>query len=261
MKVHEAVQLPNGARKALASLAKAAAYARDMGVDPWEFALGLPRLVELGACESDLRWLALHQWLEHADEFTTRGDSARRFRSCKNLCFTSRTCFVITEAGMAAVGGGLQPAPEVDSGGSWPTLVRRCFAANDQEDEVAGTSRTSDAVPRAIPFDVARPQWDGERRVLTVGGEVVKQFRLRAFNQEIVLSAFEEEGWPFSIDDPLSPIPDIPPKRRLSQTIKSLNTGQLCPLLRFRGDGSGERVCWVPCPSAAVSASERRRAA
>ena len=62
--------------------------------------------------------------------------------------------------------------------------------------------------------------------------------------QEAVLSAFEEEGWPPAIDDPLPPQVDQEPKRRLRDTIKSLNTNQLNPILSFRGDGSGLRILW-----------------
>ena len=59
-----------------------------------------------------------------------------------------------------------------------------------------------------------------------------------------ILAAFEEEGWPSRIDDPLPPQPEQDSKRRLSDTIKCLNRKQASPLIHFRGDGTGEGVVW-----------------
>ena len=51
----------------------------------------------------------------------------------------------------------------------------------------------------------ARPRWIAEARELWLGDRLVKRFRRSATAQEIVLAAFEEEGWPRHIDDPLLP--------------------------------------------------------
>jgi hypothetical protein len=56
--------------------------------------------------------------------------------------------------------------------------------------------------------------------------------------------AFEEEGWPPRIDDPLPPSPEIDAKSRLRYTIKSLNKRQKKQLIHFMGDGSGEGIMW-----------------
>ena len=90
-----------------------------------------------------------------------------------------------------------------------------------------------------------RPHWDRFRRTLFVGEQVIKQYRVPCPNQEAVLSAFEEESWPARVDDPLPPYEDQDPKRRLHDTIKSLNRHQKTPLLRFHGDGTGEGVSWA----------------
>jgi hypothetical protein len=79
---------------------------------------------------------------------------------------------------------------------------------------------------------------------LWVGEAVVKRFRVPASNQEVVLSVFEEEGWPKHIDDPLSPAPEMDPKRRLHSTIHCLNRNQKRHLIHFRGDGHGTGLCW-----------------
>ena len=82
------------------------------------------------------------------------------------------------------------------------------------------------------------------RHELRLGETLVKKFKWRAANQEAILCAFEEEGWPPHIDDPLPPILDKDPKRRLSDAIKCLNRKQLNTLVRFSGDGTGEGVYW-----------------
>ena len=48
------------------------------------------------------------------------------------------------------------------------------------------------------------------------------------------------------IDDPLPLKAAIDPKRRLHDTINSLNRNQRGRRLRFLGDGSGQAVCWEP---------------
>jgi hypothetical protein len=88
------------------------------------------------------------------------------------------------------------------------------------------------------------PRWDAERRELWFNRQLVKRFKWPADNQEKVLAAFEEEGWPGRIDDPLSPQPEQDPKRRLHDTIKRLNRDQTNALMHFRGDGTGEGVIW-----------------
>jgi hypothetical protein len=89
-----------------------------------------------------------------------------------------------------------------------------------------------------------RPHWNAMRRELLVGGQVVKRFRVPAPNQEAVLAAFEEEGWPHRVYDPLPPEDEKDAKRRLHETIKRLNRHRLARIIRFHGDGTGEGVLW-----------------
>jgi hypothetical protein len=49
------------------------------------------------------------------------------------------------------------------------------------------------------------PVFDVERRELRVGDVVVKRFRQPTPDQETMLLAFEEAGWPVRIDGPLPP--------------------------------------------------------
>lgn len=88
------------------------------------------------------------------------------------------------------------------------------------------------------------PHWDVATRVLRVGRHVVKQFRVPSSAQEAILAAFQEEGWPPHLDDPLPPVRDGCPKDRLRDAIRHVNANQKNRLLRFRGDGTGQGILW-----------------
>jgi hypothetical protein len=92
------------------------------------------------------------------------------------------------------------------------------------------------------------PQWDKERQELRLGRLIVKQFKVPAPNQAMILTAFQEEEWPTRIDDPIPPNPDQDPKRRLHDTINTLNRHQKHRLVHFLGDGTGEGVRWELLP-------------
>ena len=88
------------------------------------------------------------------------------------------------------------------------------------------------------------PHYDNQRHQLRLNGHLVKEFKAPAINQELVLAAFQEEGWPPRIDDPLPPAPEQDPKRRLHDTNKCLNRHHKHAAIHFRGDGTGEGVVW-----------------
>jgi hypothetical protein len=102
-----------------------------------------------------------------------------------------------------------------------------------------------------LPLDT-KPAWDARRRELRVGDFLVKRFRVPAENQSLVLSAFEEEGWPAYIDDPLPMKSKIVPKQRLHNAITRLNGSQLVPILRFHGNGNGDAIGWQLLPRHAL---------
>jgi hypothetical protein len=196
-------------RRGLDQLAQAFRYAQELNCPLWEFAVEIGRLLALGMTTSDLRWLAKCGYLSHGREITAPQDTVRRFDPPdQNLAFAENTCFVLTGAGLAALE---LPSP-------------------------------ASAAER--PWRAAKPNWDSESRTFSVGEYLVKRFRVPSSNQEAVLEAFQEEGWPRSIDDPLPPVADQQPKRRLRDTIKCLNLNQAARLIRFRGDGTGQRVRW-----------------
>jgi hypothetical protein len=85
-----------------------------------------------------------------------------------------------------------------------------------------------------------RPRWDARTREVWFRSRLVKRLRRTAPNQECVLAAFEETGWPRRMDDPLPRGAD-----RLRETVKSLNRGQLWPALRFTIEADGQGLRWV----------------
>lgn len=203
---------------ALAVLVEAHDYAADLGVDVWDFAVELRELKALKLTNGDLRWLVLKGFVEQACETTLPGEERRSFRAVRGLTFTKRTCFVITPAGLDAAAAGV-----------------------DREPRPAATAPI--VAPAATPK--VAPHWDSDLQELRINGLIVKQFKVPAPNQEMVLAAFEEENWPARIDDPLPPQIDQDPKRRLHDTIVSLNRSHKHRLIRFMGDGSGEGVRWT----------------
>ena len=207
---------------ALVHMAQASEYARDVRRNAWDFALGIESLVALGVTESDLRWLVSKGYVEHACEITRSCNAVRRFRPSRSLAFPKKTCFVLTDAGALA-------AATLSDGPDTLPLVH----AQDQRG------------PSTSGQSVILPHWDSDDRVVRVGQCIVKRYRVPAPNQEAILAAFQEEGWPPHIYDPLSPQADQDPKCRLHDTIKRLNRHHIRWLLRFAGDGTGERVCWA----------------
>jgi hypothetical protein len=94
------------------------------------------------------------------------------------------------------------------------------------------------------PSPKPKPRWYPDLHELHFNGTLVRRYKNPARNQELILAAFEEEGWPKRIDDPLPPIGDLDPRQRLRNTIVTLNRHQLAPLVHFRMDGTGCGVQW-----------------
>jgi hypothetical protein len=202
-----AVAPPDRCAAALQLLADAHAQATAAGLPVWEFALELTHLMAAGLTPTDLRWLCLRGWVEHARETTRPASACRTFERVPNLALGGRDCFVIAAAGRAAF------APP-----------NRPWLANGGMQVV--------------------PTWDARTGELRWGEAVVKRFRRPARNQTTILAAFEEDGWPPAIDDPLPQRFSVDPKQRLHDAIKCLNRRMAQRVIQFSGDGSGEGVRW-----------------
>lgn len=101
-----------------------------------------------------------------------------------------------------------------------------------------------DVDPKQLAIN--HPHWDLKLRRLMYQGKLIKHFRCPAQNQETILSAFQEEGWPQRISDPIPPSKETDSKQRLHDAIRSLNRNQTNLLIKFHGDGTGEGVLWSP---------------
>jgi hypothetical protein len=204
----------------LTLLLEAAELAQELQRDVWDFALEIHNLRSAGLTSNNLRWLLCNGYAEQAIE-TTRPQAAQRtFRPARNLMLCETSCFVLKPAGasLARVEG----------------FTPRKRGTPEQA--------SPPSEPRAAQPKI--PRWDAARRELRWGAKLVKRFREPALNQELILAAFEEEGWPPHLDDPLPSNGDSDPKERLHDTIKRLNRHQVHRLIHFRGDGSGTGIIW-----------------
>lgn len=210
---------------ALVLLLEAYENALDIRHDVWDFAVEYDSLQSAGLTNSDLRWLICKGYIEHAHEITLSGEDSRSFRMNRSPTFSRRSCFVLHDEGIPFA------------------MTAFCQVASDS------LAAKSYAEPRRHAGEVGAislrvPTWDRDRQELRLGGKLIKQFKVPAANQEMILAAFEEEAWPPRIDDPLPPHPEQDSKRRLHNTINSLNRNQKNELIRFLGDGSGQGIRW-----------------
>jgi hypothetical protein len=225
-----AARLTPAIYSALALLLDASSCAVDVGADVWQFSVEINALLRAGLTTSACRWLIAKGLAKHACETTTNNGDRRVFQPCANLALPKRTCFVITDRGIAC-------ANELLRSGA------KRHAGEQQRASAIAVPTVRPAVDNAEP-EPTTPTWDSDRQQLRVGRIIVKEFKVPAANQEAILAAFQEEGWVPRIDDPLTPKLNQDSKRRLHDTINSLNRNQKHSLLRFLGDGKGEGVRW-----------------
>lgn len=205
-------------------------YSQELERTSWDFAVEWAELRRAGLTNNDLRWLSCKGYVEHARELPSAGENGRAFRCNGGLTFGRRTCFILTPRGVAFARRMLDA----------PSISKPVVAVSIRS---SGVNRPFSAEERSF-LHTLKPRWDRDRQELRLGTMVVKQFKVPAVNQERILAAFEEEGWPTKIHDPLPPAADQDPKRRLHDTINSLNRNQKRHLIRFLGDGSGQGVRW-----------------
>jgi hypothetical protein len=205
----------------LERLLRAHDYADDLGCDVWDFAVEIRDLRSADMTTADFRWLTRKGYVEHARDVTLPGEEVRSFRRSQGQTFTKKSCFALTKRGAVFVRQLLSTAK-----------AAQCRGAELLE-------KVSQTVRSVVP------EWDRDLQELRFDGQTVKQFKVPAPNQEVILAAFEEEGWPPRIDDPLPPQADQDPKRRLHGTINSLNRNHKVDAIRFIGDGSGLGVRWT----------------
>lgn len=129
----------------------------------------------------------------------------------------------------------------------------RTYILDRSRDQLRRRSRTSDPTSEAAaaaesecshdPPTTTKPRWNADLGELKFGNSTTR-VRRSAKNVWKILSAFQEEGWPTRIDDPL---PGGKQDTRLRETVRTLNAAcsRKSLLLRFESDGSGEGICWT----------------
>ena len=241
-------------QRALSLVWEAENRAHNLNCDVWDFAVEAEELRRIGLNRTDFRWLAGMGYIEHAVEVSRVDDEKRMFRAAGKFTFTKRSCVVLTDAGATALSQGRFPPTTID-GAAIP--IRPPVIATQTLNPVTPNTVTPNPItPNTVSDAIIKPRWDADYRVVTYGGVVVKKFKLPSPNQEAILMAFEEESWPPLIHDPLMPRPELDPKHRLHDTIRSLNRNQCTRLLCFRGNGTGEGILWEPIdPASAATAN------
>ena len=239
-------------------LLKAIEYAVERNVSRWQFAVDIACLRRFEFSNNDLRWLVAAGFLTHGVETTSVVDASRSFQCPDVLEICDKSCFVLTQNGIAVSGAIWAHDWTLFTTGnqiafSAPKYQITSITEGNRNGVVANYLPTANIFDPQVgnrPVEIdhqakpSRPHWDRDRQELLVGSIVVKRFRVPAVSQEAILAAFEEDAWPPRIDDPLPPRRDQSPKRRLQETIKSLNRNQKHPLVRFQGDGTAQGVLW-----------------
>lgn len=211
-------------------------YAADLGDDVWQFSMDYGSLREQGLTAADVRWMLKSGLVDRAVEVPDESSPAGRvFVESDSQMFSDLDCFVLSNAGYAA-------ATAANLNGS--PVENPVSSSNDYSQIPWRRVSNRNGVTAANGVEKNVPEWDRDRQELRAGNILIKRFKAPAPNQEAILAAFEEENWPTRIDDPLPPRVDLDPKRRLHDTINSLNRNQKSRLVRFFGDGSGEGVRW-----------------
>lgn len=213
----------------LSKLIEAAKYASNCSRSVWDFSVEVNVFTQQGVSRSLLRWLVCNHYIEHRYEAENQEGERRQFSEAPDLAITENSCFAIAESGHEAFG----------------LIKQRCKIGQQSTSSQTDPSNES-------ALESALPDWCPNNRILKIDGKIVKHFKWPAPNQEKLICAFAEQGWPSHLEDPLPPN-GVCPKQRLHDTIKCLNRNQVNKLIKFRGDGTGQGVRWeyrpVPSPN------------
>ena len=93
-----------------------------------------------------------------------------------------------------------------------------------------------------IEVPMMGPYWDG--KVLYFNGRRLAVFKGAARVIGVVLNAFQEEGWPPFVYDPLDGGGDR--RVRLHNLVTNLNKKLGKSVMSFFVDRTGTRICWRP---------------
>jgi len=233
----QATEICAATLSAIEQLREAYDAAFGCGKDVWDFSVELSQMQANGVETHVLRTLICKGWIIHRRETTPAQENRRTFEEVDGLALSDQSCFVISKIGYQFAKSTELSKQSKESGSATMSSHHSEPAGQNNEGNEKFDSNQLGSSSR--PHQTVKPIWDRERRELRLGDIVVKRFKWPAENQELVLNAFEDLGWPPRIDDPLLSHPNICPKRRLHDTLKCLNRKQVNELVKFRGDGTG----------------------
>jgi hypothetical protein len=144
--VSNGLPISDGIRAALALLTRALECAQDAQANLWDFALEIGQLYAAGLTITDLRWMVVKEFVEHAAETSVHGDEHRSFTPSRGLTFLPTTCVVLTKKGAALAARANRPASHENPG----------------------------ANGKSPPLASLKPHWDAARRELALGDRMVK---------------------------------------------------------------------------------------
>ncbi len=100
--------------------------------------------------------------------------------------------------------------------------------------------------PRLRSITSNEPVWDHAEGDLWFRGQLVRHFRKAVSLQRTLLDAFQKQGSPESLPDPLLQAGErgVRFRCRLHDTVKYLNRGQMTPFLQFFLADGGHAVGW-----------------
>jgi hypothetical protein len=208
---------------AFAALSTAALEARMGARRPASNPLTIDRLRHLHVWDEVLLWMLYQGYCEHLHLPSSSCGPSGAVESAiallsESLVIGPHSAFALTEPGEEFAG--------------W--LLMALLLPEDEE--------VFSEACRTLELGRFVPSYDRQERVFCWGHQLVKCFRQPSVNQELILSAAEELGWPMWFDDPLPGCKGRSAKVRLHDTIKDLNRRQKAPLIHFKGDGTGRRV-------------------
>jgi hypothetical protein len=177
----------------------------------------LARCLEAGARAEVLHTLL---YMGHAEHLLPAPGPHGGTRAVDSVHFREGSSFALTELGQFA-------GEHVVAG-----------QALDDEDVLHVTTWEELALERLVP------RYHPTERVWAWGAHLIKSYSQPAEGQEWILLSAQELGWPEWFDDPLPPRAGKKQKQRLHDTISDLNRRQRSRFIRFRGDGTGQRVGW-----------------
>jgi hypothetical protein len=208
------------AQRALGILLEGHEYAQDLHVSPWEFAVEIAALLAEGCTPNTLRWLVHRGYVEQAVVNAEGAPARREAEGNPEQALADEACFVLTELGAS--------------------LARAACPPPSRGDSITPSGQGGDSAARETPV------WESTQGELRFRGRLVRRFRNAASHQRAILDAFESQGWPERLKDPL-PYPEnrrINLKRRLRDTIKNLNRDHETRCLHFYAADAGRAVGW-----------------